>query len=319
MPTVFISYVRENRTIVERLAGELQDYRLDVRTDFSIPAGTLWKSYLRDQIKNGDFFVACFSEEYSRKKTSYMNEELTIAIEQLRLRPSGAVWLIPVRLNPCEIPDRDIGAGETLRSLQWVDLFDDWNTGVERIAAAAGATRASSNEDSYPKNLSANAGRLRSLGLTPERLRQCIDISKYRQNVRFDLPDIDEVVFRHAAPSELAIVPRDEFYEDWQYELHRLEVVSFVNRGGMLLVDVVPQNIREHPYDAAFAIVSKDSGVPIGQAMRSLAEVKIDGTLPTIRQQLKRFVEIVAVVLFRWEFDGTKPSSRRTLEIIELD
>lgn len=319
MTTVFISYVRENRTIVERLAGQLQDYRLDVRTDFSIPAGVLWRSYLRDQIKNGDFFVACFSEEYSRKKTSYMNEELTIAIEQLRLRPTGAVWLIPVRLNRCTIPDRDIGAGETLRSLQWVDLFDDWDSGVQRIAAAAGTTLASVQDDSYPRNLSANAARLRSLGLTPERLRQCIDISKHRHIVRFDLSDIDEVAFRHAAPSELAIVPRNEFFEDWTYEVHLLEVVSFVNRGGMLLADVVPQNIREHPYDAALAIVSKDSGVPIEQAMRSLSEVKVDATLPTIRQQLERFAEIVAVVLFRWEFDGSRPSSRRTIEIIELD
>jgi hypothetical protein len=317
MPTVFISYVRENRTIVGKLAGDQQDYRLDVRTDFSIPAGMPWKGYLRDQIKNGDLFVACFSKQYSRKKTSYMNEELTIAIEQLRLRPSGAVWLIPVRLNRCEIPDRDIGAGETLRSLQWVDLFDDWKTGVERIAEAAGATRVSSNEDPYPTNLSAYAGRLRSLGLTPERLRRCIDISKYR-NHRFDLPDIDEVVFRRAVPSELAIVPMDEFYEEWTHEVHLLEVVSFVNRGGMLLADVVPQNIREHPYDFCYDIVSRDNGVPIEQAMRSLSEVKVDATLPTIRQQLRRFVEIVAVVVFRWEFNGSELLNRRTLEVIEL-
>jgi hypothetical protein len=188
-------------------------------------------------------------------------------------------------------PDRDIGAGETLRSLQWVDLFDDWKAGVERIAAAAGATRTSSKEDSYPKNLSAHAERLRSLGLTPERLRQCIDVHKYRYNVHFDLRDIDKVVFRHAAPLELAIVPRDEFYEEWQYEVHLLEVVSFVNRGGMLLVDVVSQNVRDHPYDDCLAIVSKDSGIPIGQAMRSLSEVRIDGTVPTIRRQLERFVE----------------------------
>ena len=38
-PKVFISYVRENRSTVERLAGDLQNYSLDIRTDFSLPAG----------------------------------------------------------------------------------------------------------------------------------------------------------------------------------------------------------------------------------------------------------------------------------------
>jgi TIR domain-containing protein len=334
MTTVFISYIRENRAVVERLAGQLQDYSLDVRTDFSIPAGTNWKRYLREEIKRGDFFVACFSKEYSNRKISYMNEELTIAIEQLRLRPHGAVWLIPVRLDPCTIPERDIGAGETLASLQWVDLFDDWEAGVEKIATAAGAkkmpveklgtavdaTKSSSKKWLYPKNLILYAIRLHRLGLTPERLTQCVAaVNRYRQNIHFSLSDINNIVFRRAAPSELTIVPRNEFYEDWTYEEHLLEVVSFVNRGGMLLVDVVSQDVREHPYDAALSIVKDDSGMPLDTAVRNLSKVSVESTLPTIRRELERFVEIVAVVLFRWEFNGNTGLDRRTLEIIELD
>lgn len=54
---------------------------------------------------------------------SYQNEELTEAIEQFRLRRPEDPWLIPVRFDECEIPDRDIGAGRTLASLQRTDLF----------------------------------------------------------------------------------------------------------------------------------------------------------------------------------------------------
>ena len=34
-------------------------------------------------------------------------------------------WLIPVRFDDCNVPDWDIGAGRTLRSLQYADLFGD--------------------------------------------------------------------------------------------------------------------------------------------------------------------------------------------------
>ena len=64
-----------------------------------------------------------------------MNEELTIAIEELRQHSTDQSWFIPIRLNECEIPDRDIGAGKTLRSLQRVELYPKRkrNDGIKRI------------------------------------------------------------------------------------------------------------------------------------------------------------------------------------------
>lgn len=44
-------------------------------------------------------------------------------------------WFIPVKLSECQIPDRSIGAGETLLDLQYVELFCDWDDGVSRIVA----------------------------------------------------------------------------------------------------------------------------------------------------------------------------------------
>jgi len=43
----------------------------------------------------------------------------------LRLRRPDDPWLIPVRFDECEIPDRDIGGGRTLTSIQRADLFGD--------------------------------------------------------------------------------------------------------------------------------------------------------------------------------------------------
>jgi hypothetical protein len=99
-----------------------------------IKPGSLWKSAIKDAIREGAFFIACFSREYHRRPKTYMNEELTLAIEELRQRPTDRAWFIPVLLPGGEVPDRNIWAGETLRSIQWVSLSEeDWATGIQRI------------------------------------------------------------------------------------------------------------------------------------------------------------------------------------------
>ncbi|MYG06771.1 tetratricopeptide repeat protein [Candidatus Poribacteria bacterium] len=62
-----------------------------------------------------------------------MNEELTIAIDELRQKPSERIWFIPVKLNRCKIPDRNIGGGETLRDLHYINLYKDWDVGIQSI------------------------------------------------------------------------------------------------------------------------------------------------------------------------------------------
>ena len=62
-----------------------------------------------------------------------MNEELAIAMDELRLRPTERIWFIPVLLSDCDIPDRQIGGGESLCDIQWVSLHEDWDAGISRL------------------------------------------------------------------------------------------------------------------------------------------------------------------------------------------
>lgn len=50
-------------------------------------------------------------------------KELSLAIDQLRLRRPDDPWLIPVRFDDCNIPDLELGVGRTLASIQRADLF----------------------------------------------------------------------------------------------------------------------------------------------------------------------------------------------------
>ena len=100
--------------------------------------GEDWRAKIRQAITDNTLvFIACFSRSSLSRGTSYQNEELTLAIDQLRLRRPDDPWLIPVRLDECDIPDRDIGGGRTLASIQRADVFDDWpEEGVERLVTA---------------------------------------------------------------------------------------------------------------------------------------------------------------------------------------
>jgi serine/threonine protein kinase len=135
----FMSYVREDAPHVDRLQQILESAGVPVwRDTANLWPGEDWRVKIRRAITdNALVFIACFSQASTSRSRSYQNEELTLAIEQLRLRPASDPWLIPVRLDECEIPDREIGAGRTLTSIQHADLFGTRaDEGADRLVAA---------------------------------------------------------------------------------------------------------------------------------------------------------------------------------------
>lgn len=124
---VFISYVRQDAHHVDRLQRDLEAAGIRVWRDTAdLWPGQDWQVNIRRAITDSALvFLACFSRQSVGRRQSYQNEELTLAIEQLRKRPHDDVWLIPVRFDACRIPDRDIGGGRTFASIQRADLFGD--------------------------------------------------------------------------------------------------------------------------------------------------------------------------------------------------
>ncbi len=136
-PHVFISYVRENKEEVDRLAGTLVRSGVNVWLDRNaIRPGMFWQDAIRKAIGEGEFFIACFSVEYNAKNRTHMNEEIRLAIEELRRRKEDQAWFIPVVLSGA-VPDWGIGAGKSLRDIQRVDLDEsNWKAGVDQILSA---------------------------------------------------------------------------------------------------------------------------------------------------------------------------------------
>lgn len=131
---VFISYVRDNSKEIDRICKAFTESNIDYWLDREhIDPGRLWKDAIKNAINNGAYFLACFSKEYERKNQTYMNEEILVAIEILRVKHYDSGWLIPIKLSECDIPPRDIGAGKTLRDLHYLDFYKDWDMEMERL------------------------------------------------------------------------------------------------------------------------------------------------------------------------------------------
>lgn len=135
---IFVSYVREDAAHVQRLVAALEALGFSVWLDRArLAPGDRWRDAIRHAIRDGDLFIACFSHAYAQRDRTHMNEELTLAIEELRSRPTSRAWFIPVIVAGGDVPDRLISPGESLRDLQWVNLDENWDDGLARIAYIA--------------------------------------------------------------------------------------------------------------------------------------------------------------------------------------
>jgi len=135
----FISYVREDSHDVDRLQHVLEEAGISVWRDTAdLWPGEDWRAKIRRAITDDALvFIACFSSRSIARKRSYQNEELLLAIEQLRLRRPDDPWLIPVRFDDCDVPDLELGGGRTFASIQRADFFGDGrDVGVARLVSA---------------------------------------------------------------------------------------------------------------------------------------------------------------------------------------
>jgi len=144
---VFISYARVDSAKVAALQQTLEAAGFRVWLDVSaLWPGEDWRMKIRDAITcDALVFLACFSRASVAREKGYQNEELGLAIDELRQRRPDVPWLIPIRFDACAIPDFPIGLGRTLRALHAADLFGEGAdeatarliTGIRRLLPAA--------------------------------------------------------------------------------------------------------------------------------------------------------------------------------------
>lgn len=111
------------RDLYKRFLKDNFDPWLDEK---NILPGQDWNHEIKKAVRESDVVLVLVSSN-SINKAGYVQKEIRQAIDVAEEQPEGAIFLIPVRLEDCPIPER-------LRHLQWVNFFE--NDGYDRLVRA---------------------------------------------------------------------------------------------------------------------------------------------------------------------------------------
>ena len=113
---VFLCYAHSDKETVHNLYTRIMEAGIHAWLDSKdLQPGQNWEHEIRKAILKSDVAIVCLSREFNKQK-GYRHEELKIALEKEKLLEDGDVFIIPVRLEKCEMP-------ASLRHLHRVDLF----------------------------------------------------------------------------------------------------------------------------------------------------------------------------------------------------
>ena len=118
MAQIFLSYVRDDEKKVKAIYKRLSDVGFQPWMDVEdLYPGERWEFRIKAAIRHSDFFLVCLSKR-SVHTRSFLQKEIRNALELWQEKLEDDIYLIPARLEECEIP-------ELLSGFLWVDLFTD--------------------------------------------------------------------------------------------------------------------------------------------------------------------------------------------------
>ncbi|HSE17585.1 MAG TPA: toll/interleukin-1 receptor domain-containing protein [Pyrinomonadaceae bacterium] len=138
-PRVFLAHASEDKNVVRELYGRLKSSGFEPWLDeIDILPGQNWRIEVPKAIRESNIFIACFSRQ-SVKKHGYVQKEFRLALTTYAEKPAGSIFLIPLRLDECDLPELEIPEfGVKLADIQWVDYWksDGFDALVKSIRRA---------------------------------------------------------------------------------------------------------------------------------------------------------------------------------------
>jgi hypothetical protein len=121
---VFLCHCSEDKATVRDIHRLLKadGFQPWLDEDDILPAA-MWDRQIKQGLRSSHAVVVCLSKTFARKE-GYVQKELRYAIDLAGEKPPGAVFLIPVRLEDCEIL-------ASLEELQFIDWFK--HDGYEKL------------------------------------------------------------------------------------------------------------------------------------------------------------------------------------------
>jgi len=113
---IFLIHAHNDKDTVRKLYQRLIADGINAWLDAErLQPGQDWQNEIRNAILKCDVVLVCLSRGFDRQQ-GYRHEELKLALEKTKFMPDDEIFIIPVRLEKCEMP-------ESLQHLHRVDLF----------------------------------------------------------------------------------------------------------------------------------------------------------------------------------------------------
>ncbi len=114
---VFISYAKEDKKSAIEFYNELTKHGIISWIDLKdLNPGANWDLSIDRAIKQCPYIIVLLSNNSIAKK-GYIQKEIKKALDVADTIPDDNIYILPVRLEPCKVPDR-------LTKWQWSDFYD---------------------------------------------------------------------------------------------------------------------------------------------------------------------------------------------------
>jgi len=124
---VFLCHASGDKPAVRDLYHRLRADGIDPWFDEeNLLPGQDWQLEIPKAVRSSDAVILCLSSR-AITKAGYFQKEIKYALDVADEQPEGAIFLIPLRLEECDVPER-------LRRPHWVDFFLE--RGYERLLRA---------------------------------------------------------------------------------------------------------------------------------------------------------------------------------------
>ncbi len=114
--SVFLIHAHCDMEVVHKLYTRIMNDGINAWLDTKkLQPGQDWQYEIRNALLRCDMVIVCLSQGFN-KQQGYRHEELKLALEKANFLPDDEIFIIPVRLEKCDMP-------ESLSHLHRVDLF----------------------------------------------------------------------------------------------------------------------------------------------------------------------------------------------------
>jgi len=113
---VFLCHASNDKPSVRRLYKKLKEDNINVWFDEeTLLPGQDWDAEIQKAVRLSDVVIICLSNK-SVTKEGYVQKEIKIALDVSDEKPEGTIFIVPVRLEDCNVPER-------IKRWQWMNLY----------------------------------------------------------------------------------------------------------------------------------------------------------------------------------------------------